>query len=229
MITTPQDIENLQNELAEARATIRRFEEHSQTVTSDNLSLGQLVKEKNSKIIALETENARLKMQRTDKENALLVDGLRKEVGARDRKLVELKRVIEKHVDNEKLILVRATIAEQRAATFQNTITLMQAGRDAADAKVDEVEKARLEAIRKMVDAVSAREGLNKKISSLLDVITATTKLVSVLPPGLLQSKDVRTLLALMKKMDVRLEEKPQAKVEANLQVKSETNFEVKS
>ena len=229
MITTPQDIENLQTELAEARATIRRFEEHVANQHRDKTSLEDVLKQKNAKVTALEAENVRLKMQRTDKENDALVDALRKEVGAKDKRIVELQRVIDKHVENEKIILGRAIAAEQRTNTFQQTLAHMQAARDASDAKLDAAEEARLESVRKMVDAVSAREGLDRKILGLLEVVSAVSKVVPLLPSGLLQSRDVRVMLALLKKLDVKPEAKQEQKPKPKTEAKGETKHEVKS
>lgn len=203
MITSPQDIENLQTELAEANATIRRFQEHLPTVAAEKRSLENVLQQKNSKVLALEAENVRLKMQRTDKENDALVDALRKEVGAKDKRLVELQRVIDRHVENEKITLARATAAEQQTKAFQQTLAHMQVARDAADAKLDKAEEERLAAVRKMVDAVSVRERLDRKVLALLEIVTAVTKVVPLLPPGLLQSRDVKTMLSLLKKLDV--------------------------
>lgn len=203
MITTPQDIENLQVELAEARSTIRRAEERRENEAADRRSLERLVQEKNSRILSLEAEVLRLRRERTDKQNDALVDSLRKEVGAKDKRLVELQRVIDRHVENEKTILARATAAEQQTKTFQQTLAHMQAARDAADAKLDKVEAERLETVRKMVDAVSVRERLDRKVLALLEIVTAVTKVVPLLPPGLLQSRDVKTMLSLLKKLDV--------------------------
>lgn len=205
MITSPQDIENIQVELAEARSTIRRFEEHVASQHKDKTSLERLVQEKNSRILSLEAENIRLKMLRTDAELRTQVDGLRTEVGKKDRELVELRRVIEKFKDNEKSLLGRTAAAEQRALTFQENMKLMQADRDSADEKLEEQSRLRNEAVRKMVDAVSAREGLDRRILDLLGIISSMTKVLPLLPPALVKSsKDVQALLAAMKKVDVK-------------------------
>jgi len=100
---------------------------------SEVLSLKSLVREKNAQVIRLEAENVRLKMARTDKELQGQVDGLRKEVGQKDRALVDYKRQLDKFTENEKLLLVRTASAEQKTVTLQNTLTTMQIARDKSE------------------------------------------------------------------------------------------------
>jgi hypothetical protein len=100
-------------------------------------SLKALVKEKNAQVIRLEAENVRLKMVRTDKELQAQVDGLRKEVGQKDRALVDYKRQLDKFLENEKMILVRAASAEQKVSILQATIATMQTARDVSERRVE--------------------------------------------------------------------------------------------
>jgi len=205
----PDPIAEMQSdkeELADSRRKIRIFEERLAEIARDNRSLEKLVKEKNSRILTIEAENIRLRMLRTDESLRSDVTGLRTEVGKKDRELTELRRVIERLTENEKSLLGRTAAAEQRAATFQSTAVLIQAARDAADEKLEAAEEARLEAVRKMVDAVSKREGLEKRVVDLLGIISSVTKVLPLLPPALVKpSKDVQSLLATLKKVDVRV------------------------
>ena len=120
---------------------------------TDLKSAGDRVKLQNEKILKLEAENVRLKLQRTDAELTAQVDGLRIEVGKKDRELVDLKRRIQSLQDDEVSILRRANVAEEKIKVMMTTIETMQKGRDAAYAQTEQHDKDRLDAVRKMVDA----------------------------------------------------------------------------
>lgn len=134
------------------------------TLESDKVSLGALVSSKNSQITRLEAENLRLKMTRTDKELAVQVEGLRFEVGKKDRESVDLKRKLETFQDNEKIILRRAVAAEQKIVVMQNTMMTMQRGRDAAYLEVEKHDRERLESVRHMVDATDRAKKAEERI-----------------------------------------------------------------
>ncbi len=202
LITSPEAV---QNELSEARAQLRRYTSEIPEFVRTVDSLKALVSEKNTKIIRLEAENVRLKMTRTDKELSTQVDGLRIEVGKKDRELVDLRRQVETFKENERLTLLRATTAEQRTATFQNTLITLQAARDAADAKADQSEADRLTVVRRMVDAIDRCGKLDTQLLAQLKIVQAITKVLPLLPPNLSKSsKDVQSLLTLMKNLETK-------------------------
>jgi hypothetical protein len=206
--------ESVADELAESRATLRRFEERIIELAKDSASLKALVSEKNTQIVRLEAENVRLKMTRTDAELGKQVDGLRIEVGKKDRELVDLRRAVEKYQGNEKILLGRALLAEQKTLAFQNTLITAQVARDAAqareqeakdsaDERVEEQNQLRLEAVRGMVSAVDRSGKLDQKVLDLLKVVQAAAKVVPLLPPGLVKSsKDVQVFVSSLKKLD---------------------------
>lgn len=134
---------------------------------ADLASLKSLVSAKNVQITRLETDNVRLKMLRADKELAVQVEGLRHEVGRKDRELVDLRRKLEAFQENEKITLHRAAVAEQKVATVQNTLVTMQRSRDAAHLKVEEHERDRLEAVRTMVHAQDRAKVAEAKLVEL--------------------------------------------------------------
>jgi hypothetical protein len=137
---------NLAIQLDATRQIIKNLER-------DNKDLKALVSAKNSSIIKLETENGRLKMTRSDKELVTQVEGLRKEVGLKDRALIDYKRQLDIFLENEKIILRRAANAEQKVVTVQETLVRMQRSRDAAHVEVEKHDRDRLEAVRTMIDA----------------------------------------------------------------------------
>ncbi len=126
--------------------------EKLKAVEVDMKSLQDSVKLKNEKIIKLEAENVRLKMQRTDAELQGRVDGLRIEVGKKDRELVDLKRRIGILQGDEASILRRAASAEQKIALQQTTMETMQKARDAAHLEREKHDQDRLEAVKKSID-----------------------------------------------------------------------------
>jgi CheY-like chemotaxis protein len=153
---TPKEIE--------LELTLRRFEERLAEIAAEKRSLTDQVKVQGDKVIRLEAENVRLKMQRTDAALATEVEGLRSEVGRKDRALVDYRRQLDKFLENEKLILrraddnekmllQRATSAEQKIVLMQTTMERMQKARDAAYLEVEKHDRERLEAVSKIVAA----------------------------------------------------------------------------
>jgi chromosome segregation ATPase len=165
---TPQEIEL---ELLQ-----RRFEGRLAELTQDLRSARSLVSEKNSQIVRLEAENLRLKMTRTDRELSTQIDGLRTEVGKKDRELVELRRQIEKFVENEKVILHRAAVADQKVATVQNTLVTMQRSRDAAQAETEKHDRARAEAVTQMIAAADRARRAEERLAELEKKTTVRKK-----------------------------------------------------
>lgn len=127
----------------------------------------KLVSHKNAQITKLETENVRLKMQRTDRELAVQVDALRSEVGKKDRENVELRRRIEALQENEAIILRRAASAEQKVVLMQGTMETFQKSRDKAHLDVEKHDRERLDAVRQMVDAQDRAKKAETKLAEL--------------------------------------------------------------
>jgi chromosome segregation ATPase len=134
---------------------------------ADLAALKSLISSKNVQITRLEAENVRLKMTRTDKELATQVDGLRHEVGRKDRALVDYRRQLNTFLENEKVILHRAAVAEQKVLTVQNTLTTMQRARDAAQLEVEKHERDRLDAVRTMIAAQDRAKTAEARIAEL--------------------------------------------------------------
>lgn len=137
------------------------------SVEADLRSAEERVKIQNDKILKFEAENVRLKMQRTDAELSKQVDGLRIEVGKKDKELVDLRRRIDTLQDDQVSILRRATIAEEKTKIFQNTIETMQKGRDAAAERADRSDQDRLDAVRKMVTAQDRAQKVEARVAEL--------------------------------------------------------------
>ena len=121
----------------------------------------------NAKVIRLEAEVIRLRMTRTDKDLTTQVEGLRHEVGRKDREAVDLRRALDTALENGVLTLRRATSAEQKIATLQNTLMTFQKARDAAYAEVEKHDRERLDAVRQMVDAVDRAKKAEARIEEL--------------------------------------------------------------
>jgi chromosome segregation ATPase len=136
-------------------------------VEGDLKSLQDVVRLKNEKVLKLEAENIRLKMQRTDAELATQVDGLRTEVGKKDRELVELRRRLETLQENEAIILRRAATAEEKVKVMQTTMGTMQRARDTAHEDVERHDRERLDAVRQMVDAQDRAKKLEARVAEL--------------------------------------------------------------
>jgi chromosome segregation ATPase len=125
------------------------------------------VKALNDRTLKLETENVRLKMQRTDAELGKQVDGLRIEVGKKDRELLELRKRITMLQENEAIILRRAAVAEQKIVVMQNTIETMQRGRDSAFEQTEKHDRERLDAVRSMIDAQDRAKRAEARVAEL--------------------------------------------------------------
>lgn len=134
---------------------------------ADLKSLQDVVRLKNEKVLKLETENVRLKMQRTDAELATQVDALRVEVGKKDRELVDLKKRITTLQENEALILRRASSAEQKISIMQNTMRTMQRARDAAHIEVEKHDRERLDAVRQMVGSEDRAKKAEQRLAEI--------------------------------------------------------------
>jgi|KBSSwiStaDraftv2_1062776.scaffolds.fasta_scaffold03148_21 chromosome segregation ATPase len=146
---------------------IEALNERLKSVEGDVRSAEERVKLQNDKILRLEAENIRLKMQRTDVELSKQVDGLRTEVGKKDKELVELRRRIDTLQSDQVSILRRATVAEEKIKIFQNTIETIQKGRDAAAEKAEQANQDRLDALRKMVDAEDRAKKAQTRVAEL--------------------------------------------------------------
>ncbi len=134
---------------------------------ADLASLKALVTAKNAQLTRLEAENLRLKMTRTDKDLATQVEGLRKEVGQKDRALVDYRRQLDSFLENEKIILRRAASAEAKVVTVQETLVLMQRSRDAAQAETEAHDRARHEAVSQMVAEADKARKLGERLTEL--------------------------------------------------------------
>jgi hypothetical protein len=150
----------LQHELV-----IRELNARLEATEANERHLTKLVQSKNEQVIRLEAENLRLRMARTDKELTVQVEGLRKEVGLKDRALVDYKRQLDKFLENEKILLRRTAIAEQKVATVQETLVQMQRSRDAAHDETEVHEKDRLEAVGQMVAASDRARRLEERLA----------------------------------------------------------------
>lgn len=139
---------------------------------ADLKSLQDVVKAKNEKVTKLEAENIRLKMERTDKELTSQVEGLRIEVGKKDRELVELRKAVQTFKENEILTLRRVSAAEQKILLQQTTMERMQKSRDAAHAAVEQHDKDRLDAVRTSLDYDDRLKKANAKIADLEKIIS---------------------------------------------------------
>lgn len=174
---------------------------------SEVMSLKSLVSQKNLQVIRLEAENVRLKMVRTDAELSKQVDGLRKEVGIKDRALVDYKRQLDIFLENEKLILVRATAAEQKTATLQNTLTTMQTARDASDRRAAaasdvarESERLVAQASGKVKEADERARMATKPLENLLRLAEAVVLKSPSLNRNETEVKSFRTAIELHRK-----------------------------
>ena len=174
---------------------------------SEVVSLKSVVSQKNAQVVRLEAENVRLKMQRTDAELTAQVDGLRKEVGTKDRRLVEVKRTVTTMRDSEVLALRRAAEAEQKVRILQATIETMQTARDEserrASASMDAVrESERLTAIE-IAKAMAAKEEARiatKPYENLLKLAEAVVLKSPSLNRNETEAKSFRTALELHRK-----------------------------
>lgn len=134
---------------------------------ADLRSAEERIKVQNDRILKLEAENLRLKMQRTDAELGKQVDGLRAEVGKKDRETVELRKTIATFRENEAITLRRASVAEEKIKVMMTTIETMQKGRDAAYAQTEQHDRDRLDAVRKMIDAQDRAKRAEARVAEL--------------------------------------------------------------
>jgi chromosome segregation ATPase len=146
---------------------IEALNERLKSTEADLRSAEERVKIQNDKILKFEAENVRLKMQRTDAELSKQVDGLRIEVGKKDRELVDLRRRISSLQENEALILRRASTAEEKIKTVQHTMETIQKGRDAAYAETERHDRDRLDAVRQMVAAQDRAQKAEARLAEL--------------------------------------------------------------
>ena len=126
----------LERKYLNQRAIAQGLSEKMMGLERDLADLRKLVTEKNARIVRYEAENVRLKLQRTDAELAVLVEALKKEVGTKDRRLVEVERATTVMRDSEVLALRRAAEAEQKVKVLQATLETMQTARDAAERRI---------------------------------------------------------------------------------------------
>lgn len=195
------------NDRVVLKIRIENLTKRSAQFETEAASLKSLVSQKNVQVIRLEAENVRLKMQRTDAELAAQVDGLRKEVGTKDRALVDYKRQLDRFLENEKLILARATAAEQKVATLQNTLTAMQADRDTSERRAAassdvarESERLVAQAALKVRDADERARVAAKPLENLLRLAEAVVLKSPSLNRNETEAKSFRTALELHRK-----------------------------
>ncbi len=155
---------------------IRALLEHNSGLLKDSHSLQSLVSTKNASIVRLEAENIRLKMTRTDKELSVQVDGLRAEISKKDKKLVELQKVIDTYKENEILTLRRASAAEQKIVLMQTTMGTMQKSRDASNLEAEKHDRARLDAVREIVTVGDQLRKANERVDALAKEIDELRK-----------------------------------------------------
>ncbi len=160
--TTPPTSKEVQQELL-----LIAVGDRLKAIEADLKSAQDVIKLKNERVLRLEAENIRLKMQRTDKELGIQVDGLRAEVGKKDKENVELRRRIEALQENEAIILRRAAAAEQKVVLMQNTMETIQKSRDKAHLDVERHDRDRLDAVRQMIDAQDRAKKAEAKIAEL--------------------------------------------------------------
>jgi DNA repair exonuclease SbcCD ATPase subunit len=153
-------------------AQITALDNRLTAVRADLKSAEDIVRLRNSQITRLEQENLRLKLDRTDTALRAEVVGLRKDVGTKDRRLVELERAIEKLKESEVISLRRAVEAERRVETFATTLATMQKARDVA-------QELRVSANENFLKASGALDGTTRKledVSSQLVVLSAAAE-----------------------------------------------------
>jgi plasmid maintenance system antidote protein VapI len=172
----------------------------------DLASAKTLISSKNAQVTRLEAENLRLKMERTDKELAVQVDGLRREVGQKDRLKIDLERANAALKDSEILTLRRAAGLDQKIVTLQNTLVSMQKARDLAQATQEAAEQARVDAVREMVnssDKVQKLEERAKAFESLAQMVKKLEDTIAKFPPAILKSsKELQAIAAITKKSE---------------------------
>lgn len=151
----------------ELELTINRFQDAFAEVAKEKRSLVDQLKIQSDKVIRLEAQNVGLKMTRTDKELSSQVDGLRIEVGKKDRELVDLKRRLQTLQENEALILRRAASAEEKIRIQQTTMETFQKSRDAAHEAVERHDRERLEAVRTMIEAQDRAKKAEARVAEL--------------------------------------------------------------
>ena len=132
----------LERKYLNQRAIAQGLSEKMMGLERDLADLRKLVTEKNARIVRYEAENVRLKLQRTDAELATPVEALKKEVGTKDRRLVEIERATTLMRDSEVLALRRAAEAEQKVKVLQATLETMQTARDSAQRDIDVAQEA---------------------------------------------------------------------------------------
>lgn len=207
MIPSVDSIETLQREIIRRDIAIRAIEQLISELRSDNKNLESLVSQKNAQVVRLEAENVRLKMVRTDKDLQAQADGLRKEVGAKDRELVDLKRQIARFQENEKIQLGRTVAAEQKTVTLQNTLTTMQTARDESERRASasadvarESERLVVEAAARAKTAQDDAKMATKPFERLLTLAEAVVLKSPSLNRNETEVKSFRTALELFRK-----------------------------
>lgn len=157
---------------------IRTLLEDNAGLHRKNQDLGSLVSTKNAQIVRLEAENVRLKLDRTDSALKSEVAGLRAEVGAKDRKLIEQGRTIDTLREAETLALRRSADAKQQVTIYQTTLSTMQRARDAAQGAQATAEQARIDAIREMAIASDSARTSQERLQRTEPVVAAALGLV---------------------------------------------------
>jgi|SRR5689334_8519997 len=161
------DIQRMRTDLLNSKVLASALGEKLLATEGEVKSLTDIVRLKNEKLTKLEAENVRLKMQRTDADLAAQVEGLRIEVGKKDRELVELRRDLEKYKENEAIILRRMTEAQEKVKVMQTTMGTFQKARDAADERAKQHDQDRVDALRRMVDAEDRAQKALARVAEL--------------------------------------------------------------
>jgi hypothetical protein len=207
MIPPIESLEELHRDIVVRDIKINNLSEHCMVAEREVKDLKGVVSQKNAQVVRLEAENVRLKMQRTDAELAGQVEGLRKEVGIKDRALVDYKRQLAIFIENEKLILARASAAEQKVATLQNTLTAMQVDRDTSERRAAsasdvarESERLVAQAVVKAKDADERARVAVKPYENLLRLAEAVVLKSPSLNRNETEAKSFRTALELHRK-----------------------------
>ncbi|MGI0148709.1 MAG: hypothetical protein ACREDF_04160, partial [Thermoplasmata archaeon] len=154
---------------------------------------------KGQRIISLEAEVVRLRMLRTDEQLRSEVDGLREQVGKKDREIDRLQKEAARFVEGERAAIVRAQQAEQRTAHFQGTLETMQRARDEAQAERDRLAEDLRKATTENEDLLKQAKAFTSEVSELLKVREAALKVFRSIPPALKVAREVRVLGAHLK------------------------------
>lgn len=197
---------DLKAECLNARVIAVSLSDKLKETENDLKSLQTAHRIKGDRILQLEAEVLRLKMLRSDEQNRVEVEALRKEVSKKDHEVVRLSKLVTSLQDREKELLFQAREADRRAdesaerlRAFQNTCEAMQRDRDGAiKAKAEivaEIEKVQHEA---GLISLAARQ-TSAAAEAVLSIRELAARAVAVLPSSMRGLKEVRDLDAVIK------------------------------